>query len=168
MLCDNCLKHQQINFYCAKTTQNLVISGFLSLWQKLVFLKICQFLFFLWVLNGKNKYHHNFIPSVFKIILSKEIHMMEISRLMQVGRLRITLFFNSWEAATNLFAKEKTLSIKKGRGAKSKLKEVWAILLDLVKENSRNLKVVVGVLAKEHQVFFCKCTVKKFLKSARL
>ena len=93
---------------------------------------------------------------------------MEISRLMQVVRLRITLFFNAWEASSTLFEKEETLGIKKGRGAKSKLIKVLTILPNLVRENSRNLKVVVDILAKEHQVLVCKPTVKNFLKSARL
>ncbi len=38
---------------------------------------------------------------------------MEISRLMQVGRLRVTLFFNAWEASSNLFEKEQSLGKKK-------------------------------------------------------
>lgn len=90
--------------------------------------------------------------------------MMEISRIMEVGRLRVTLFFNAWRDAPSLSEKEKTLSIKKGRGAKSKLEKVKFILPDLVKENSRNLKVVLSILEKEYGIKTTKSTLTNFLK----
>ncbi|WP_336718132.1 hypothetical protein [Chryseobacterium mucoviscidosis] len=90
--------------------------------------------------------------------------MMEISRIMQVGRLRVTLFFNAWEQAENLSEKQKTLSIKTGRGAKLKLDPVKDILPDLVKENSRNLNVVLNILEREHEIKITKPTLRNFLK----
>ena len=78
--------------------------------------------------------------------------MMEISRIMKVGRLRVTLFFNAWESAKTLKVKQETLGVKKGRGAKLKLKIVADILPELVKENSRNLNVVLEILEGEHQL----------------
>ncbi|WP_139326127.1 hypothetical protein [Chryseobacterium gambrini] len=90
--------------------------------------------------------------------------MMEISRIMEVGRLRVTLFFNAWEQAENLSEKQKTLSIKTGRGAKLKLDPVKDILPDLVKENSRNLNVVLNILEREHEIKITKPTLRNFLK----
>ena len=90
--------------------------------------------------------------------------MMEVSRIMQVGRLRVTLFFNAWEQAKNLAQKKKTLSIKGGRGAKLKLEPVKNILPDLVKQNSRNLNVVLSILEKEHAIKITKPTLRNFLK----
>lgn len=90
--------------------------------------------------------------------------MMEISRIMQVGRLRVTLFFNAWEQAENLSEKQKTLSIKTGRGAKLKLDPIKDILPDLVKENSRNLNVVLNILEREHEIKITKPTLRNFLK----
>lgn len=90
--------------------------------------------------------------------------MMEISRIMQVGRLRVTLFFNAWEQAENLSEKQKTLSIKTGRGAKLKLDPVKDILPDLVKENSRNLNVVLNILEREYEIKITKPTLRNFLK----
>ena len=94
--------------------------------------------------------------------------MMEISRIMKVGRLRVTLFFNAWEKAKTLKSKQETLGIKKGRGAKLKLKKVTDILPELVKENSRNLNVVLDVLEREHQLKTTKQTLINFLKEARI
>ena len=52
---------------------------------------------------------------------NKKLSMKAISRLTDVKWLRIVDFFNAWENAVNLEEKLKTLSIKKGRGAKEKL-----------------------------------------------
>lgn len=94
--------------------------------------------------------------------------MMEISRIMKVGRLRVTLFFDAWEKAKTLKEKRETLSIKKGRGAKLKLKKVVDILPELVKENSRNLNVVLDILEREHQLKVTKQTLINFLKKAKI
>ena len=98
--------------------------------------------------------------------------MMEISRIMKVGRLRITLFFNAWEKAKTLKDKQETLSIKKGRGAKLKLKKVADLLPDLlpelVKEYSRNLNVVLEILEREHQIKMTKQTLINFLKDTKI
>jgi transposase len=94
--------------------------------------------------------------------------MMEISRLMKVGRLRVNLFFNAWEKAETLKDKQETLGIKKGRGAKLKLKIVAGILPELVKENSRNLNVVLDILEREHQLKITKQTLITFLKGTRI
>ena len=94
--------------------------------------------------------------------------MMEISRIMKVGRLRVTLFFNAWEKAETLKDKQATLSIKKGRGAKLKLKKVAELLPELVKENSRNLNVVLDILEREHQIKMTKQTLINFLKGTKI
>jgi transposase len=94
--------------------------------------------------------------------------MMEISRIMKVGRLRVTLFFNAWEKAETLKDKQETLGIKKGRGAKLKLKKVADILPELVKENSRNLNVVLDILEREHQIKMTKQTLINFLKGTKI
>lgn len=94
--------------------------------------------------------------------------IMEISRIMKVGRLRVTLFFNAWEAAKTLKDKQETLGIKKGRGAKLKLEKVADILPELVKENSRNLNVVLDILEREHQIKITKQTLINFLKETKI
>ncbi len=48
----------------------------------------------------------------------------------------------------NLDEKQKTLGIKKGRGAKVKLEPVKELLPDLVKENARNLNAVLAILSE--------------------
>lgn len=94
--------------------------------------------------------------------------MMEISRIMKVGRLRVTLFFNAWEKAKTLKDKQETLGIKKGRGAKLKLKKVADLIPELVKENSRNLNVVLDILEREHQIKMTKQTLINFLKGTKI
>lgn len=94
--------------------------------------------------------------------------MMEISRIMKVGRLRVTLFFNAWEMAKTLKDKQETLSVKKGRGAKLKVKKVADLIPELVKENSRNLNVVLDILEREHQIKMTKQTLINFLKGTKI
>ncbi len=101
---------------------------------------------------------------MFLKLSSQNKSMMEISRIMEVGRLRVTIFFNAWENAGNLSEKEKSLGIKKGRGAKLKLEKVKDVLPDLVKENSRNLNVVLDILDKKYEIKVTKPTLRNFLK----
>lgn len=99
---------------------------------------------------------------------NKKRSMKEISRLTDIKWLRIVELFNAWEKAENLEEKKKTLSIKQGRGAKVKLEPVKEILPELVKENSRNLNVVLSILAEKHQINICKVTLQNFLKEAKI
>ncbi len=101
---------------------------------------------------------------MFLKLSSQNKSMMEISRIMEVGRLRVSIFFNAWENADNLSEKEKSLGIKKGRGAKLKLEKVKDVLPDLVKENSRNLNVVLDILDKKYEIKVTKQTLRNFLK----
>lgn len=94
--------------------------------------------------------------------------MKEISRLTAIKWLRIVQFFNAWEGSKNLDEKRKTLRIKEGRGAKVKLEPVKELLPNLVKENSRNLNVVVSILAKNYQINVCKVTLQNFLKEKKI
>jgi len=95
---------------------------------------------------------------------SKKLSMKEVSRLTEVKWPRISGFFDSWEKAKNMDEKVKSLSIKEGRGAKSKLLPVKGILPGLLKENSRNLNAVLAVLSEKHQITVCKKTLQNFLK----
>lgn len=95
---------------------------------------------------------------------NKKLSMKEVSRLTDIKWLRICEFFNAWERAENLDEKIKTLSIKKGRGAKVKLDSVKNILPELLRENSRNLNSVISVLAKKHGIKVCKLTLQNYLK----
>lgn len=99
---------------------------------------------------------------------NKKLSMKAISRLTDVKWLRIVDFFNAWENAVNLEEKLKTLSIKKGRGAKEKLEPVKDIIPDLVNKNNRNLKAVLSILAEEHQINVCKVTLQTFLKETKI
>jgi hypothetical protein len=99
---------------------------------------------------------------------NKKLSMKEISRLTDIKWLRIVEFFNAWENAENLDKKQKTLSIKKGRGAKNKLIPVQEILPKLVQENARNLNAVLAILSEKHQINVCKVTLQNFLKEEKI
>ncbi|MBD3907374.1 hypothetical protein NAL32_22150 [Chryseobacterium sp. Ch-15] len=94
--------------------------------------------------------------------------MKEVSRLTDIKWLRIVEFFNAWENAETLSEKQKTLYIKEGRGAKVKLDPVKEILPGLIKENSRNLKVILSILSEKHQINVSKVTLQNFLKETNL
>jgi len=98
----------------------------------------------------------------------KKLSMKAISRLTDVKWRRIVNFFNAWEKAENIDEKLKTLSIKEGRGAKSKLLPVQDLLPDLLKENSKNANAVLAVLSEQHNIKICKKTLQNFLKETRL
>jgi hypothetical protein len=49
-----------------------------------------------------------------------------------------------------------------------KLKRVADILPELVKENSRNLNVVLDILEREHQLKITKQTLITFLKGTKI
>lgn len=99
---------------------------------------------------------------------NKKLSMKEISRLTDIKWLRIVDFFNAWENAQNFEEKRNTLSIKSGRGPKIKLDSVKEILPDLVKENNRNLNVVLSILKEKHQINVCKLTLQNFLKGEKI
>ncbi|MCC9033008.1 hypothetical protein LNP80_13590 [Chryseobacterium sp. C-39] len=98
----------------------------------------------------------------------KKLSMKEVSRLTDIKWLRIVEFFNAWENAETLSEKQKTLYIKEGRGAKVKLDPVKEILPGLIKENSRNLKVILSILSEKHQINVSKVTLQNFLKETNL
>jgi ABC-type branched-subunit amino acid transport system ATPase component len=102
------------------------------------------------------------------LLSSKKLSMKEISRLTDVKWLRIVAFFNAWGKAKNITEKQKTLSIKKGRGAKPKLDCVKEIIPGLVRKNSRNLNAVLSILAEKYQINICKVTLQNFLKEAKI
>jgi len=95
---------------------------------------------------------------------SKKLSMKEVSGLTDVKWPRISDFFDTWGKAKDIDEKIKTLSIKEGRGAKSKLLPVKAVLPELLKENCRNLNAVLAVLAEKHKIKVCKKTLQNFLK----
>lgn len=94
--------------------------------------------------------------------------MKEISRLLGVQWLTVVRFFNAWEASKTIEEKRTSLGIKKERRSKFKLDKVADILPDLVKENSRNLNVILDILDKKYEMKICKLTVQNFLKINRL
>ena len=89
----------------------------------------------------------------------------EVSSLVGVTRRTTERFFNAWESAEDKFS---TLSIAQGRGPKVKLAPVADILPDLVHQHSRNLNLVLDILAKNHQIVVCKLTLQNFLKESGL
>ncbi len=99
---------------------------------------------------------------------NKKLSMKEISRRTDNKWLRIVAFFNAWENAENIGEKQKILAVKKGRGAKVKLDSVKEVLPELVKENSRNLNVVLSILDEKYQINVCKVTLQNFLKEAKI
>lgn len=94
--------------------------------------------------------------------------MKKISAITDEGWYSVWRFFNAWERAENLEEKQKTLGIKKGRGAKNKLESVREIIPELVRENARNLNVVLSILKEKHQINVCKVTLQNFLKEENI
>lgn len=104
---------------------------------------------------------------IYKTYFEKGINVRNCSSF-KCKWLTVVRFFNAWEAAKTIEEKRATLEIKKGRGAKSKLESVASILPNLVKENSRNLNVILDILEKNNNIKICKLTLQNFLKINRL
>lgn len=98
------------------------------------------------------------------LLLSDKGHSMtEVARLTGSNWLKIVRFFNAWEQAEPN-EKMATLSIRKGRGSKMKLKKVSDVLPDLV-SGDRKLNSILQILETEYHVKVCKLTLQKYLKT---
>jgi hypothetical protein len=91
--------------------------------------------------------------------------MTDISRILNISRLKIVRFFNARESAEEKYI---TLSIASGRGAKVKLESVKGLLPDPVQEHGRNLNPILDELKTKHNIQVCKPTLQNFLKGPGL
>jgi len=98
----------------------------------------------------------------------KKLSMKAISRLTDIKWLRIVCFFNAWDKAEDIEEKQKTLSIKQGRGAKTKLASVRDVITDMMEENNQNLNAILSVLDEKYHTKVCKATLQNFLKGTGL
>ncbi len=87
----------------------------------------------------------------------------DLSGIFNVNRRTIERWLDSW--AKSDFD---SLSIQPGRGVKTRLKGLEAVILEQLKEHSRNLKNVLTYLEKQHNIVICKKTLQNFLKDTGL
>jgi transposase len=98
------------------------------------------------------------------LVLSHERKTItDLSDIFNVSRRTIERWFDSWQI--NGIG---SLAIQPGRGAKTRLKGLEAIIAEQLKENSRNLKNVLVYLEEQHDIIICKKTLQNFLKDTGL
>jgi len=105
---------------------------------------------------------------IFFYCRKKKLSMKKISLLKNVSWHTVSRFFNSWERADGVGEKIKCLTIKKGRGAKSKLEKIKDILIDLVKSHNRSVNTLLAILSEKHGIKVCRDTLRNFLKQERI
>lgn len=98
------------------------------------------------------------------LLSDKGFSMAEVARQTDSNWLKVVRLFNAWEKASP-DEKLATLSIKKGRGSKLKLKKVSHVLPELIEKNGLKLDNVLHVLETDYKVKVCKLTLQKFLKT---
>ena len=87
----------------------------------------------------------------------------ELSVIFDVSRRTIERWFNGW--SENGIS---SLSIKPGRGVKTRLKGLEKVIAEQLKEHNRNLKNVLIFLEEQHNIVICKKTLQNFLKGTGL
>jgi len=102
------------------------------------------------------------------LLLSSQYNSMsQISNKLGISRTSLYHFFNEWEN-TECHERLRTLFIKKGRGAKSKLEPVKEHLPLLVEKYNRNIKKILKMLECEYGIQVCGLTLQKYLKKMEL
>ncbi len=89
--------------------------------------------------------------------------IIDLSKVFGVNRRTIERWFDSW-----VLKGVESLSIKPGRGVKTRLKGYEKEVSEQVELHSRNLKNVVSYFKEHHNITICKKTLQNFLKDARL
>jgi|SRR5690554_501986 len=98
------------------------------------------------------------------ILLSNQKRTItDLSGIFDVNRRTIERWFSGWEKNG-----VESLSIQPGRGVKTKLKGLEAVITEQLKEHSRNLKNVLVYLEREQNIIICKKTLQNFLKDTGL
>lgn len=87
----------------------------------------------------------------------------DLSGIFDVSRRTIERWFNSWaKMGIN------SLAIQPGRGVKTRLKGLDAVIIEQLKDHNRNLKNVLMYLEGQHNIVICKKTLQNFLKGTGL
>jgi len=123
------------------------------------------------LVQDRYKNSHNHVERMrcdFLLLSEKRLSMKEISLLKNVSWHTVSRFFNSWERADGVEEKIKCLTIKKGRGAGSKLEKFKDLTLDLIENNNRSIKTVLAILSESHGIKICRETLRNFLKQERI
>ena len=80
-----------------------------------------------------------------------------------MNRRTIERWLDSWDKSG-----VDSLAIQPGRGVKTRLKGLDAVIAEQLKDHSRNLKSVLLYLEEQHHIIICKKTLQNFLKDAGL
>jgi transposase len=87
----------------------------------------------------------------------------DLSGIFDVSRRTIERWLDSWsEIGVD------SLAIQPGRGVKTRLKGLDAVIAEQLKDHSRNLKNVLTYLKEQHNIVICKKTLQNFLKDTGL
>jgi transposase len=87
----------------------------------------------------------------------------DLSGIFNVNRRTIERWLDSW-AKSGI----DSLAIQPGRGVKTRLKGLEAVISEQLKDHSRNLKIVLTYLEEQHNIIICKKTLQNFLKDTGL
>lgn len=87
----------------------------------------------------------------------------DLSGIFDVNRRTIERWLDSWAKSG-----VDSLAIQPGRGVKTRLKGLDAVIAEQLKDHSRNLKSVLLYLEEQHHITICKKTLQNFLKDAGL
>jgi transposase len=87
----------------------------------------------------------------------------DLSGIFDVNRRTIERWFDSW-AKRGI----DSLAIQPGRGVKTRLEGLDAVIAEQLKDHNRNLKNVLTYLEEEHNIVICKKTLQNFLKDTGL
>jgi transposase len=87
----------------------------------------------------------------------------DLSGIFEVSRRTIERWLASWNKSGI-----DSLAIQPGRGVKTRLKGLDAVIAEQLKEHSRNLKNVLIYLEEQHNIVICKKTLQNFLKGTGL
>lgn len=87
----------------------------------------------------------------------------DLSGIFDVNRRTIERWLDSWAKSG-----VDSLTIQPGRGVKTRLKGLDAVIAEQLKDHSRNLKSVLLYLEEQHHIIICKKTLQNFLKDAGL
>jgi transposase len=89
--------------------------------------------------------------------------IIDLAVIFDVSRRSIERWFDSW-AETGV----DSLSIKPGRGVKTRLKDYGKEVSEQLELHNRNLKNVLIYFKVQHNIIICKKTLQNFLKDTGL
>ena len=87
----------------------------------------------------------------------------DLSGIFDVSRRTIERWLDGWTKSGI-----DSLSIQSGRGVKTRLKGLEAVIAEQLEDHNRNLKSVLIYLQEQHNIIICKRTLQNFLKDTGL